>query len=211
MWPEYEKTVRLLDEAREGVSDAVNQLFACHRNAIWRLVQMRLDKRIQKRVGVSDVVQDVLVEANRRLDVYLADPQLPFHLWLRQISRDRIIDAHRRHRVSAKRSIDREHGGHIQASADQSSLAVVDQLVDGQLTPAAIVARKELAERVELVIAGLPDQDREILMLRHYQLLTNQEVAEALELTPPASGMRYLRAVRHLQAILLSEHEQESP
>ena len=62
--------------------------------ALRRLVQMRLDKKIQRRVDVSDIVQDVLLEANRRLQTYLAEPKMPFHLWLRHMARDRIIDAH---------------------------------------------------------------------------------------------------------------------
>ena len=108
MWPEKLKTEELLAQAKDGDDAAVNQLMDRHRNSLRQLVRMRLDQKIQRRIDVSDVVQDVLVEANRRLTRYLADPIMPFHLWLRQIAKDRIIDAHRRHRVSARRSVDRE-------------------------------------------------------------------------------------------------------
>ena len=74
------------------------------------MVEMRLDRRIQQRVDASDIVQEVMIEANRRLRKYLDDPVMPFHLWLRQMAKDRIIDAHRRHRASGKRSVDREQG-----------------------------------------------------------------------------------------------------
>ena len=98
MWPEHEKTQQLLDGAQAGDVDAVNRLMERHRESVRRLVQMRLDQKIQRRVDVSDVVQDVMIEANRRLQTYLENPIMSFHLWIRQIAKDRIIDAHRRHR-----------------------------------------------------------------------------------------------------------------
>jgi len=108
MWPAPDQIKPLLSQAKGGDESAVNALMDQHRNSLRQLIRMRLDQKIQRRIDVSDVVQDVLVEANRRLQRYLNDPIMPFHLWLRQIAKDRIIDAHRRHRVSAKRSVDRE-------------------------------------------------------------------------------------------------------
>ena len=122
MWPEKDQTVELLAKAKVGNNDAINDLMDRHRNSLRQLVRMRLDQKIQKRVDVSDVVQDVLVEANRRLQRYIENPVMPFHLWLRQIAKDRIIDAHRRHRVSAKRSVDREQALVAPRGYDQSSI-----------------------------------------------------------------------------------------
>ena len=101
MWPDADKTKRLLEGARNGDDDAISRLLDRHRDALRRMVDMRLDQRIRQRVDVSDVIQDVLIEANRRLQDYLQNPGMPFHLWLRHIAKDRIIDA-------AKRSVDRE-------------------------------------------------------------------------------------------------------
>ena len=210
MWPESEKTEELLGDAREGDAEAVNKLIDRHRDAILRLVRMRLDRRIQPRVGVSDVVQDVFIEANRRLQKYLQDPVMPFHLWLRQIAKDRIIDAHRRHRVSAKRSVDREQPAHLPAGMDHSSLDLANQLVDGEITPMAAATQRELASRVEQTITELPEQDRDILLMRHYEFLSNQEVAEALGLSQPAASMRYLRAIRRMRELLLADNQEDS-
>ena len=211
MWPESEKTEELLGAVREGNPEAVNKLIDRHRDAILRLVRMRLDRRIQPRVGGSDVVQDVFIEANRRLQKYLQDPVMPFHLWLRQIAKDRIIDAHRRHRVSAKRSVDREQPAHVPANMDHSSLAIANQLVDGEITPMAAATQRELASRVEQTITELPEQDRDILLMRHYEFLSNQEVAEALGLSQPAASMRYLRAIRRMRELLLADNQEDSP
>lgn len=202
MWPETEKTQELLIGVQGGDGDAVNRLLERHRDAIRRLVQMRLDVRIQRRVDVSDVVQDVFVEANRRLTDYVQNPQMPFHLWLRQIAKDRIIDAHRRHRGSAKRSVDREQAMNVPAGMDRSSIELAAQIVDPELTPAAAATQHEMAQRVEAAIAQLGEQDGEIIIMRHYEHLSNQEIAQALELTEPAASMRYLRAVRKLREIL---------
>lgn len=210
MWPESEKTEQLLSDARRGDERAINRLMERHRAAVRRLVQMRLDQKIQQRIDVSDVVQDVLVEANRRLRDYLSNPAMPFHLWLRHIARDRIIDAHRRHRQSAKRSVDREQPRVLGARLDRSTQELVAQVCDQQLTPAAAATQKELADRVEQGISQLNDQDAEIILMRHYEHLSNQEVAQAMGLTEPAASMRYLRAIRKLRGLLFREESEAS-
>jgi len=207
MWPEQQPTEILLKQAVDGDGSAVNQLMDRHRNSLRQLIRMRLDQKIQKRIDVSDVLQDVLVEANRRLTRYLNDPIMPFHLWLRQIARDRIIDAHRRHRVSAKRSVDREQNMAAPRGYDQSSIHLASLLGDQQLTPAAAALQKEMARKVEAAIAELDQKDCEIIVMRHYEHLTNQEIGQALGLTEPAASMRYLRAIRRLKVILQGDTE----
>ena len=202
MWPEKIQTEQLLKQAKGGDESAVNQLMDRHRNSLRNLVRMRLDAKIQRRLDVSDVVQDVLVEANRRLQRYLNDPIMPFHLWLRQIAKDRIIDAHRRHRVSARRSVDREQALSAPRGYDQSSVQLAGLLGDRNLTPAAAALQQEMARKVEAAIALLDDKDCEIIVMRHYEHLSNQEIAQSLELTEPAASMRYLRAIRRLKASL---------
>src|SRR5512136_3073420 len=190
MWPETDQTQQLLQGARRGDSDAVNRLLDRHREAVHRMVQMRLDQKIKRRLDVSDVVQDVLVEANRRLRDYLRNPTMAFHLWIRQIAKDRIIDAHRRHRSSGKRSVDREQSL-APIGEEQSSIMLAGELCDPQLTPAAAATQQEMARRVEEALTQLGDQDCEIIVMRHYEHLSNQEIAEALQLTEPAASMRY--------------------
>ena len=210
MWPEHLQTKELLALAKDGDDSAVNQLMDRHRNSLRQLVRMRLDQKIQRRIDVSDVVQDILVEANRRLQRYMEDPIMPFHLWLRQIARDRIIDAHRRHRVSSRRSVDKEQAISAPKGYDESSMQLAAILGDANLTPAAAALQKEIAGRIETAITKLDEKDSEIIIMRHYEMLSNQEIAVALELTEPAASMRYLRAVRRLKAILQNEMPDES-
>tara|TARA_R110002049_G_scaffold4601_4_gene31807 strand:+ start:28157 stop:28813 length:657 start_codon:yes stop_codon:yes gene_type:complete len=202
IWPADDQTETLLSAARNGDSDAVNRLLERHRVSVRRLVEMRLDRKVRQRVDVSDVVQDVMIEASGRLDKYLNDPGLAFHLWLRQIAWDRIIDTYRRHRVSAKRNMDREQPITAPGGPDQSSMMLAVQLCDPGLTPAAKATQREIALQVEDAIERLPDADREVILMRHYEHLSNQEIAAALDLNDAAASMRYLRAVRRLRELL---------
>ena len=205
IWPASDQTDELLVAAKKGDDQAVNRLLEKHRGPVRRLVEMRLDRKVQRRVDVSDVVQEVMVEASGRLEKYLADPVMAFHLWLRQIAWDHIIDTYRRHRVSAKRNMDREQPMSAPGRNDQSSAELAIQLCDPGITPAAAAMQHEIASRVEAAIERLNDQDREVIIMRHYEHLSNLEIAEALKLNPPATSMRYLRAIRRLRELLDSE------
>lgn len=202
MWPESDKTEELLAQLREtDDAAAVDRLLERHREPLRRMIDMRLDARIQTRIDASDIVQEVMVDANRRLQEYLQSPNMPFHLWLRHIARDRIIDAHRRHRVSAKRSVDREQKK-APSPLDHSTVELVAQLCDSQLTPAAAATMQELQRRFQQAIDQLDDHDREVVLMRHFEQLSNQDVAQALGLSEPAASMRYLRAMRKLRTLL---------
>jgi RNA polymerase sigma-70 factor (ECF subfamily) len=209
MWPTSAETQELLDQARAGQAAAVEQVLDRHRFALRRMVELRMDARLRRRVDASDIVQEALVEANRRLAAYLAEPALPFHLWLHQIARDRLIDAHRRHRLAARRSLDREQP---LAADPQGSLSAADLgaiLADPELTPAAAATWHELERRFAAAIDELDETDREIVLLRHFEHLGNSEAAALLNLSPPAAGMRYLRAMRRLRALLGGEESGE--
>ena len=166
------------------------------------MVHLRLDPALARRVDASDIVQEVLFEVSRRLAEYLRDPSMPFHVWLRQIARDHVIDAHRRHRVAERRSVDREQPLAAAAYLDRSSLELAVELRDHELTPAAAAIRQELQRRFHAALDKLDPDDREILLMRHFEQLSNQEVAQALGLSEPAAGMRHLRALRRLRAVL---------
>jgi RNA polymerase sigma-70 factor (ECF subfamily) len=197
MWPDAPETQELIAQAKVGDRAAVEQLLARHRKALRRMIDLRMDQMVRRRVDASDIVQDVLIEANRRLDEYLKNPVMPFHLWLRQMAQDRLIDAHRRHRGAARRSIDREQAP--AATADQSTYDLAAALADPQLTPASEAMWHELQRRFQAAVEELDEQDREVILMRHFEYLSNSDVAAALGLSEAAAGMRYLRAMRRLR------------
>lgn len=203
MWPTREQTDDLLAAARDGKSGAVDDLLGQFRDPLRQVVRLRLDPVLARRVDASDIVQDVLIEANQRLTEYLQKPDMPFHLWLRHLAQDRIIDAHRRHRLAQRRSVDREQPLASPAWADESSTLLVAQLVDTEHTPATHAIQEELARKLTAAVNELADDDREIILLRHHEQLANQDVAALLGLTEAAASMRYLRALRRLRTVLL--------
>lgn len=201
MWPQEDDTQQLLANARGGDAVAVNQLLDRHREALRRMVSLRLDRMVARRVDASDVVQDVLLEANSRLSDYLRDPRMPFHLWLRHLARDRVIEMHRQHRGAQRRSVDREVDAGPTAP-DASAVDFAARLVDRELTPAAENMRRELHRTFLEALEKLDEDDRDIILMRHVEQLGNGEVALALGLSPAAAGMRHLRALRKLRASL---------
>ena len=204
MTPEQRPTEQLLEQVRRGDGGAVDRLLAAHRDGLRRMIGLRLDPALAARVDASDIVQDVLLEAHRRLNDYLRQPTMPFALWLRHIARDHVIDAHRRHRQAQRRSLDREQPLAARLP-DDSSFELAGQLMDAEPTPASAAIRHELQGRLQSALERLDEDDREVILLRHGEQLSNQEVAAVLGLTEPAASMRYLRAVRRLRAVLLPE------
>ena len=202
MWPDPAETRQLLEGVAGDDPGAEGRLWARHREPLRRVIGLRLGRGLGGRVDASDVVQEVMLKARGRLGDYLRNPAMPFHLWLRQIARDHVIDAHRRHRVAASRSVERERSLAAPAFADRSSLDLAGQLRDPNLTPAASALRRELERRFRDALDELDEDDREIILLRHFEQLSNGEAARALGLSEPAAGMRHLRALRKLRVVL---------
>lgn len=202
MQPNSPETDELLARVRRGETAAVDPLLAAHRASLRRMINLRLDPALARRVDASDIVQDVLLEASRRLADYVRNPSLPFHIWLRHIARDHMIDAHRRHRQAQRRSLDRERPIVPAAFADRSSIELAAQFFDREATPASAAIRNELERRLRTALASLGDDDRDLILMRHFEQLSNQDVAAMLGLSEAAASMRYLRALRRLRAIL---------
>jgi RNA polymerase sigma-70 factor (ECF subfamily) len=198
MWPNQDETVELLNGAQKGDREAVDRLLDRHRNSLHRMVECRLNQGVARRVDASDIVQEALLTASRRLADYLQNPGIPFHAWLRQLARDRLADVYRRE-LADKRNIAREQPA---PATERSSLNPLANVSDDQLTPATTLLRKEFAQRFQQAVDQLDDDAREIVLMRHAEQLTNSQAAEILGLSEPAAGMRYLRALRQLKTIL---------
>lgn len=207
MWSDHPDTQDLLANAREGKDGAVDRLLDVHREPLRRMIGLRLDPALAARLDASDIVQDVLIEAHRRLEDYLRNPAMPFRLWLRHIAQDHVIDAHRRHRQAQRRSLDREQPIVPAVLADHSSYELAGQLLDTERTPASAAIQHELQRKLDAAVAALDDDDREVILMRHREQYSNQQVAQSLGLSEAAASMRYLRAIRRLRGVLLPEED----
>jgi RNA polymerase sigma-70 factor (ECF subfamily) len=192
------ETQRLLELVGAGQDQAVDELLARHRPYLHRFVGLRFDPPLRQRADPSDVVQEAQIEAARRLTEYLRRPEMPFRLWLRQIAYDRLLMLRRRHVGAARRSLQRDV-----ALPERSSLALAQQLLAPGPTPSEQLARRELALRVRQALARLPQADREMLLMRNFEGLSNQEVAQVLRVHPAAASQRYGRALLRLRNLMV--------
>jgi RNA polymerase sigma-70 factor (ECF subfamily) len=203
--PGDEKTEVLVERVRSGDRPAFELLFARHRGYLRRLVELRLDARLRARVDPDDIVQEAYLEALNRLDDYLGRPALPFRLWLRQITCDRTQKAWRHHFGTARRAIGREV-----SLPEQSSLLLAQQLLANGSTPSQRLQQQELARRVTRAIERLPEPDREVVVLRHFEGLSNQEVGCLFGIDPATASKRHGRALLRLHRILFEDGLTES-
>jgi RNA polymerase sigma-70 factor (ECF subfamily) len=199
------ETQRLLQQIRAGQAEATNRLLDRHRPYLRRLVEVRLDPKMRSRVDPSDVVQEAQLEASRRLNDYLKLPELPFRLWLRQIAYDRLLMLRRHHVGAARRTVERDL-----PLPDRSSLVLAQQLLAAGSGPSQQLIKREFVRRVREAVSKLPEGDREVLVLRNLEELSNQEVARVLHIDPSTASRRYGRAVIRLREILLQSGLLES-
>src|SRR5581483_1117454 len=192
-------TDQLLARAAAGDAAARGRLLQRHRGRLRRMVALRLDRRLAARVDPSDVVQDALAEANRRLDDYLRGRPLPFYPWLRRLAWDQLVRLHHRHVAAGRRSVTREEPPPLPG---ESALVLADRLLAAGPDPADAALRRELRHRVRDALADLRPADREVLVLRFLERLTAAEAAAVLGVSAGAVKVRQFRAMERLRARL---------
>lgn len=200
---EQPDTDELLRRADAGDGSAEGELLDRYRGRLRQMVAVRVDPRLAARVDPSDVVQEALAEASRKLPRYLRDRPVAFYPWLRQIAWERLVHLHSQHVVAQKRSVMREYRGDF--VPDQSAMQLVDRLMASGTSPSRRVAREEMRQRVRRAIQQLPPQYREVVILRHLEQLAFEEVAGVLGISESATRSRYRRAMERLHNLLSDE------
>src|SRR5262245_58956220 len=196
----------LLDAARGGDEGALAVLVERHRDRLERMVRLRMDQRLQGRVDPADVVQDAYLAVRGKFAQYSADPRLPFFLWLRLEVGQKLVDTHRFHLGTRMRDAGQEVSLHRGALPPVTSLSLAEHLL-GRLTTASRAAmRVELKLRVQEALNSMDGHDREVLILRHFEELSNSEVAQVLGIKPSAAVNRYVRALKGLQSVFQGDH-----
>ena len=196
------ETSRLLEQARAGDKAALNELFAQHRARLRRMVELRLDRRLQARIDASDVVQEAYVDAVTRLDEYLRDPRYPLFLWLRLLVGERLLKLHRHHLGTQMRDAGLEVSIYRGALPEASSAALAAQLLGKHTSPTQAAVRAERMMRLQDALNTLDPMDREVLSLRHFEEMSLAETALSLEIEESAAAKRYIRALKRLKTIL---------
>jgi len=193
-------TEQLLQRVRQGDASAEGELLQRHRDRIKRMVHLRMDRRVARRLDPSDVVQETLIEAHRKLPQYAEQQPLPFYPWLWRLARERLIQLHRRHLYAKGRSVAREL--HL---SDDSVMELAERLVAGGNSPSEAVRGADDREHVRCALHELPLHDKEILVMRFLEHMEVHEIAASLELTPGTVCTRQLRALRRLRKQLVND------
>ncbi len=201
---EQPDTDDLIGRATGGDAAAQELLLLRYRDRLKRMVRLRIDPRVAVRVDPSDVVQETLIEASRKLAVYFEQPPIPFYPWLRQIAWQRLIDTCEKHVSAQKRSVVREQRWSPDLP-DDSVMQLVDCLVHSGTTPSRAVMRKELRGHVRAALDQLGPRDREVLLLRYLEEMSTSEIAAVLEITEAGVKSRHRRALERLLPLLPNE------
>jgi RNA polymerase sigma-70 factor (ECF subfamily) len=199
---EPDKTEELIRRAQAGEEPALAELFARHRERLGQMIRLRLDRRLHGRLDPSDVLQDAYLDVARRFPEYAANPSVPFFLWLRNLTGQRLVDLHRRHLGARMRDAGQEVSLYRGALPQASSESLAQQLLGRLTSPSLAAARAELQVQLQEALNVMDLLDREILVLRHFEDLTNGEAAELLGIQAAAASKRYIRALRRLREIL---------
>lgn len=207
------ETVKLLGQVRQGDWRALDELLVRYRPRLRAFIDLRLDRRVQRRLDPSDVVQETQMciakrireFVEQRIREFVEQRPMPFHLWARKLAYERLLNAQRDHRAAARRSVDREV-----ALPDRSSLLLARPLLARGPSVSQRLAALEYAERVAQAVGQLSDEDRELLLMRHVEELPYKEIACVLDIEPAAARKRYGRALLRLRRVLIAHRLLES-
>ncbi len=188
----------------------IDSLFERSRSRLRRLLQFRMDPRLRRRVDESDIIQEAFVEASNRYEEFVDQSEnVSEFVWLRFLTIQKLAQHHRRHFGAAGRDLGREQCA--QNAARSNSALIADALTGKDPSPSHGVIQNELREKIIGLLDQLTPIDREVLTLRHFEQLSNQEASESLGISPDATYRRYIRALRHMKTVLESDdHDFES-
>jgi RNA polymerase sigma-70 factor (ECF subfamily) len=200
--PASDDSEQLLGKAASGDQDAWAALLALHRQRLRNMITLRLDPRLAGRIDPSDVLQESFLAASLQLKDYAATRSMPFFLWLRLITGQKMIGLHRHHLGKQMRDAGREVALYHGSLPEATSTALAARLLGREAPPSEAAMRSELTLRLDSALNGMEALDREVLVLRHFEQLTNGEAAQVLNILPSAASKRYIRALRRLKEIL---------
>jgi len=195
------ETDHLLQQAAQGDQKSWGALLERSRERLRRMIALRLDRRLQGRLDPSDVIQEAYLEASARLAEYVRNPSMPFFLWLRFLTGQKLLALHRRH-FGPTRDAGREVALYRGSLPQTTSAALAAQLLGRLTRPSEAAIRAEMKVRLQEALNRMDPLDREVLALRHFEQLTTAETAEVLGIQEGAAKKRHVRALKRLKEIL---------
>ncbi len=197
-----EQDARCLRDLQAGGEQALARVYSHYHDQLARMIEFRLDRHLLARLDVDDVLQETYLVLARRLDSFLRNPAVPVFVWLRAMTEQVLVDTHRRHLRSQKRDARRDVPLNRRAGAGTTSISIAARLVDSLTSPSQAAVRADMQEHLRAALERMEPIDREVLALRHFEELSNGEVAMVLGLSAAAACNRYTRALERLSKIM---------
>jgi RNA polymerase sigma-70 factor (ECF subfamily) len=192
----------LVNRVLEGDEQALAELFSECRDRLWRMVNFRMDPRLRKRVDPDDVLQEAYMNAVQRIDKFRAEASRSILIWFRMIVTQTMVDIYRRHLGAQKRSAGRDVSMHGGWKSDSTSMSLSFHLLGHLTSPSHAALRAEISQQIDTALSTMNDIDREVLALRHFEELSNNEAAQVLNITEQAASLRYVRALSRLKDVM---------
>jgi len=189
--------VRLTDAAREGDAAAREEVLLRYQPWLNLLARLEVDTQFQGKFDASDIVQQTLLEACRDLPQFRGQTEAELLAWLRQILAHVLAHEVRRYAGTQQRNIAREVA--LEQSLAQSSQRLGEMLAASGSSPSGQAARHEEEVQLAEVLARLPDDYREAIVLRNLQGLSHEEVARRMGRSVGAVRMLWVRALARLR------------
>ena len=190
-------TESLLDQARAGDAEALGQLLESHRGYLTVLARVQIGRRLQGKVDAADVVQDAYLGAYRDFKQFRGTTEGEFLAWLRQVLAFVLANLVRHYQGTQRRDVRLER--QLAVELNQSSHALDRGLVAQQSSPSQQAVRREQSVLLAEALARLPDEWRDLLILRHLEGLTFPEVAERLGRSLDSVKKQWPRALAKLR------------
>ncbi|MCC6510358.1 MAG: sigma-70 family RNA polymerase sigma factor [Pirellulaceae bacterium] len=188
------------DQLRTGGETALAGLFEQYRDRLERMLEFRLDDRVRGRVDPADVLQEAYIELARRLPQYLAAPNVSTYVWMRQLTYQVLIGVQRRHfgqKRDPRFEVTAVHG----PDPNATSLSILSAFAEQLTSPSQALVREEELQQLRQLLESMDEVDREVLALRHFEQLSNNQIAETLGISVTAASNRYVRAMLRLSQI----------
>jgi RNA polymerase sigma-70 factor (ECF subfamily) len=198
-----ERAAPLLERIRQGNRESFAELFSVYRPRLWRMIAFRLHPLLQRRIDADDVLQDAWMRSYDRFDHFLEDGLDSPFLWFRTVVNQTLVDLHRFHLGTRKRSAVREYSINRGWSGDSTCSSLAFGLHRAQqVSPSSAFRRLEDAKQLDKALCGMNEIDREVLALRHFEELSNTETARVLNMSEQAASARYVRALARLKQVM---------
>lgn len=197
-----ENTEELVRQALGGDEKALAILFENYRDRLHRMVELRLDRRLRGRVDAADVLQEAYIDLAKKLEEFSKRDSMSFFLWLRLVTGERLLNIHRKHLKTEKRDVRQEISLDQNAVPSLQSATIAAKLAGEFASVCQAFIRVELQEKLVIALGKMEPIDREVLVLRHFEEMSNKEVAETLGVNKTTASNRYVRAMKRLRDVL---------